>query len=57
MLFFTMGNFNPSPNPQAGGSPHIGGPRLLIQCVCNYLTYLEAVSSNCNLRLRRAMPW
>jgi hypothetical protein len=29
------------PNPQAGGPPHVGSPRLLIQYICSYPPYLE----------------
>jgi hypothetical protein len=43
------------PNPQAGGLPFIGCPRLLIQCISSYPPYLEAVSSIRNLRSRHAV--
>jgi hypothetical protein len=33
------------PNPQAGGPPHVGCPRLLIQYIRSYPPHLEAVSS------------
>jgi hypothetical protein len=45
----------PTPNPQAWGPPLVGSPRLLIQYIRNYLPYLEAVSSNRNLRTRHAV--
>ncbi|KAJ4427260.1 hypothetical protein ANN_24878 [Periplaneta americana] len=45
----------PSPNPQAGGPPLIGCPRLLIQYIRSYPPYLEAVSSIRNLRTRHAV--
>ena len=45
----------PSPNPQAGWPPHVGCPRLLIQYICSYPTYLEAVSSTLNLRTCHAV--
>jgi hypothetical protein len=34
-----------SPNPQAGGPPLVGCPRLLTQYIRSYPLYLEAVSS------------
>jgi hypothetical protein len=43
------------PNPQAGGLPLVGFPRLLIQYICSYPPYLEAVSSIRNLRTRNAV--
>ncbi|KAJ4428508.1 hypothetical protein ANN_24550 [Periplaneta americana] len=45
----------PSPNPQAGGPPLIGCPRLLIQYIRSYPPYLEAVSSIRNLRTCHAV--
>jgi hypothetical protein len=42
------------PNPQAGGPPLVGCPRLLIQYIRSYPPYLEAVSSIRNLRTRHA---
>jgi hypothetical protein len=38
------------PNPQAGGPPLGGCPRLVVQHICTYAPYLEAKSSICNLR-------
>ncbi|KAJ4446561.1 hypothetical protein ANN_13258 [Periplaneta americana] len=53
---FNVPNYvSPSPNPQAGGPPLIGCPRLLIQYIRSYPPYLEAVSSIRNLRKRHAM--
>ncbi|KAJ4432411.1 hypothetical protein ANN_21030 [Periplaneta americana] len=46
------GVVSPSPNPQAGGPPLIGCPRLLIR---SYSPYLEAVSSIRNMRTRHAV--
>jgi hypothetical protein len=43
------------PNPQAGGPPLVGCPRLLIQYIRSYSPYLEAVPSICNLRMRHAL--
>jgi hypothetical protein len=43
------------PNPQAGGPPPVGCPRLLIQYIRSYPPYLEAVSSIHNLRTRHAV--
>jgi hypothetical protein len=45
----------PPPNPQAGGPPTIGCPRLLIQYIPSYPPYLEAVSSIHNPRTRHAV--
>jgi hypothetical protein len=39
-------------NHQARGPPLVGCPRVLIQCVCSYPTYLEAVSYIPNLTTR-----
>jgi hypothetical protein len=46
---------NPTPNPQAGGPPLVGCPRLLIQYIRSYPPKLEGVSSICNLRTRHAV--
>jgi hypothetical protein len=43
------------PNPHAGGPPVVGCPRLLIQYICSYPPYLEAVPSIRNLRTRHAV--
>jgi hypothetical protein len=44
----------PPLNPQDGGSPPVGCPRLLVQYISSYPPYLEAVSIR-NLRTRLAM--
>jgi hypothetical protein len=41
--------------PQAGGSPLVGCPRLFIQYIRSYSPYLEAVFSIRNLRTRHAV--
>jgi len=46
---------SPPPNPQAGGPPTVGCPRLLIQYIRSYPPYLEAVSSIRNPRTRHAV--
>jgi hypothetical protein len=43
------------PNPQAGGPPLIGCPRLLIQYIRSHLLYLDIITSIRNLRTRHAM--
>jgi hypothetical protein len=43
------------PNPQAGGPPLVGCPRLLIQYIRRYPPYLDAVSSIRNPRTRHAV--
>jgi hypothetical protein len=43
------------PNPQAGGPPLVGCPLLLIQYICSYPPYMEAVSSIRNLSTRHAV--
>jgi hypothetical protein len=43
------------PNPQVGGTPLVGCPRLLIQYIRSYPKYLEAVSSIRNRRTRHAV--
>jgi len=51
------------PNPQDEEPPFNGCPRQLIQNICNYPPYLEAVFSVCNPRTCHAMvkgihiPW
>jgi hypothetical protein len=46
------GFLSPSPNPQAGGSPLFGCPRLFIQYIRSYPPHLEAGSFICNQRTR-----
>jgi hypothetical protein len=46
---------SPPSNPQAGGPPTVGYPRLLIQQIRSYPPYLEAVSSIRNQRTRHAV--
>jgi hypothetical protein len=46
---FNVANF------QAGGTPLVGCPRVLIQYIGSYPPYLEAVSSIRNLRTRHAL--
>jgi hypothetical protein len=43
------------PNPQAGGPPLVGCPRLLIQYIRSYPPYLEGDPSIRNLRTRHAV--
>jgi hypothetical protein len=43
------------PNPQAGGPPPVGCPRLLIQYIRSYPPYLEAISSIRDSRTRHAI--
>jgi hypothetical protein len=43
------------PNPQAEGPPLLCSPRLLIQYIHSYPSYLEVVSSIRNLRMRHAV--
>jgi hypothetical protein len=42
----------PQSNRQTGGLPLLGYARLLIKCIRSYLSYLEVISSICNLRTR-----
>jgi hypothetical protein len=44
-----------SPNPQAGRPPLVGCLRMLIQYICGYPSYLEAVLPSATWA--RAMPW
>jgi hypothetical protein len=53
--FLRRGVVSTSPNPQAGGPPFVGCPRLLIQYIRNYPPYVEAVPSSATCR--SAMPW
>jgi hypothetical protein len=48
--FLRSGVFSASPNPQAGGSPLVGYPRLLIQYIRSFRPYLEAVPENASCR-------
>jgi hypothetical protein len=43
------------PNPETGGPPLVGCPRLIIRYIRSYHPYLEAVFSIGNLRTRHAM--
>ena len=58
-MFRNMINFyggvSTSPKPQAGGPPHVGCPRLLIQYIHSYPAYLEAVPPSAIWG--RAMTW
>jgi hypothetical protein len=53
--FLRWGVVSPPPNPQAGGPPLVGCPRLIIQYIRSYPPYLEAFSSIRNLRTRHAV--
>jgi hypothetical protein len=53
--FYGAGLLAPPPNPQAGGPPPVGCPRLLIQYIRSYPPYLEAVFSIRNLRTHHAV--
>jgi hypothetical protein len=48
---------NPSPNHQAGESPLVGCPRLLILCIRSYSPYLEAIPSAPWERAMPRWPW
>jgi hypothetical protein len=54
-LFLRWGFVSPTPKPQTGGPPLVFCPRLLIQYIRSYPSYLEAVFSIRNLRTRHAM--
>ena len=45
-FFYGEGFLAPRPNPQAGGPPLVGCPRLIIQCIrsSSHSPYLEAIS-------------
>jgi len=47
--------FIPFPNPQTGGPPLVGSPKLHIQYIHNYLPYLGSVCLH--LQPEDAMPW
>jgi hypothetical protein len=49
------GVVSPPPNPQAGGPPTFGCPRLLIQYILSYPPYLEAVTFVHNPRTRHTV--
>jgi hypothetical protein len=51
----TVRSCSPTPNPQAGGPPLVGCPRLLIQYIRSYPLNLEADSSIRNLRTRHTV--
>jgi hypothetical protein len=53
--FSRWGVVSTSPNPQAGGPPLVGCPRLLSQCIRGHSPYLEAVPPSATWG--RAMPW
>jgi hypothetical protein len=52
---FFYGELLPTPNPQTGGPPPVGCPRLLIEYILSYPPYLEGVSSIHNLRTHHAV--
>jgi hypothetical protein len=54
-MFYGGGLLAPPPNPQAGGPPPVGCPRLLLQYIRSYPPHLQAVSSIRKLRTRRAV--
>jgi hypothetical protein len=53
--FLRWGVVSPTPNPQAGGSPPIGCPRLIIQYIRSYSPYPEDFPPSATWG--RAMPW
>jgi hypothetical protein len=53
--YFLRWVVSPTPNPQAGGPPLVGCPRLLVQYIRSYPPKLEGVSSIRNLRTRHAV--
>jgi hypothetical protein len=53
--FLRGGVVSTSPNPQAGGPPLVGCPRLLIQNIRSCPPYLQAVPPSATWG--RAMPW
>jgi hypothetical protein len=55
LFTFVTGVFSPTPNPQAGGPPLVGCPRLLIQYIRSCPPKLEGVSSIRKLRTRHAV--
>jgi hypothetical protein len=54
-IFFMVGIVSPSPNSQLLGPLPADCPRVLIQNIRSYPTYLEALSSICNLRMHHAV--
>jgi hypothetical protein len=54
-VYLGRGGVSSPPNHQAGESPPVGCPLLLIQYIRSYPPYLEAVSSTRNLRKRHAV--
>jgi hypothetical protein len=54
-IFLRWGIVIPTPNPQAGGPPLFGSPRLLIQYILSHPPYLEGVFSIRNLRTPHAV--
>jgi hypothetical protein len=55
MIKFLLWLFSTSPNPQAGGLPLFGCPRLLIQSIRSYPPCLQAVPPSATRE--RTMPW
>jgi hypothetical protein len=55
LFFLRRVVFSPTPNPKAEG-PHLGRcPRLLVQYIRRYLSYLEAIPSFRNVRTLHAV--
>jgi hypothetical protein len=55
LVFYGEELLAPRPTPKLEGHPLVGCPRLLIQYIRNYPSYLEGVSSIRNLRTRHAV--
>jgi hypothetical protein len=55
LIFLRWGVVSPAPKTKAGRSPLVGCPRLFSQYIRSYLSYLEADSSNRNLKTRHAV--
>jgi len=55
VVFLQQGVDSPLPNSQTGGPHLVSCLWLLIQCICNYPPYLEAISSIHNLRMHHAV--
>jgi len=54
-VFLRWGVVSPTLNPHPGGPPHVVFPRLLIEYIHSYTTYMEAVFSILNPRTPHAL--
>jgi hypothetical protein len=55
LVFMARCCYPPPTQPQGGGPPFVGCPRLLVEYIRRYSSYLEAFSSASSLRVRHGL--